>query len=157
MKSSFYKITDFEPFADYFSDAEKAKYVGGKKTKEEAWRLMATYIGHYNLKGFGYMAIEGKYTERLAGCVGLWKSEPWPELELGYWLLREMQGKGYAFEAASQVKNYAFETLNIETFVSYIAPKNEPSQRLALRLGAVYEKDINLLEYGLHQVYRYSR
>ena len=102
-----WRETDFEIFTHYFSDPEKAKYVGGRKSKEEAWRLMATYIGHYHLKGFGYLALEEKSTQKLVGTVGLWKSEPWPELELGYWLLNEMQGKGYAVEAGEKVKDYS--------------------------------------------------
>lgn len=152
-----WREADFEPFANYFADEEKAKYVGGQKSREEAWRLMATYIGHYNLKGYGYMAVEEKSSNKLVGCVGLWKSEPWPELELGYWLLNEMQGKGYATEAAAKVKDYAFQTLQVKTFVSYIDPKNESSKRLAIRLEAIYETDIELLDFGLHCVYRYTR
>ncbi|OJJ14813.1 hypothetical protein BKI52_40350 [marine bacterium AO1-C] len=151
-----WNANDFEAFAHFFADEANARYVGGQKNREEAWRLMATYIGHYQLNGFSYMAIEDKNTKKLVGCVGLWKSEPWPELELGYWLLPEMQGKGYAFEAAQRVKNHALETLKRATLVSYIDPTNEPSQKLAVRLGGVHEKDIQLLEFGLHRVYRYS-
>ncbi|HAS44405.1 MAG TPA: N-acetyltransferase [Microscillaceae bacterium] len=151
-----WSASDFEAFAHFFADAANAHYVGGQKSREEAWRLMATYIGHYQLNGFSYMAIEDKSAQKLVGCVGLWNSEPWPELELGYWLLPAMQGKGYAFEAARKVKNYAFEVLKQPTLVSYIDPANTPSQKLATRLGGVYEKDIQLLDLGLHQVYRYS-
>lgn len=148
---------DFESFVNYFADEKRAQYLGGQRSREEAWRLMATYIGHYNLKGYGYMAVEEKSSNRLVGAVGLWKSEPWPELELGYWLLSEMQGKGFATEAAAKVKEYAFETLKGETLVSFIDPKNEASKRLAIRLGAIYETDIELLDFGLHCVYRYTR
>ena len=148
---------DFDTFSIFFADEASAKYVGGKKTREEAWRLMATYIGHYQLEGFGYLAIEEKASGKLVGCVGLWKSEPWPELELGYWLLNEMQGKGYATEAAKKVMGYAFETLKVDTFVSYIDPSNKPSKKLAERLGAIYESEIMLLHLGKHQVYRYRR
>jgi RimJ/RimL family protein N-acetyltransferase len=67
-----------------------------------------------------------------------------------------MQGKGYAAEAAEKVKDYAFNILKVKTLVGYIDPKNEPSISLAIRLGAVYEKDIELLDFGLHCVYRYN-
>ena len=90
-----WQVTDFEEFAEYFSDEELTRYVGGKNTREEAWRFMATYIVHYQLKGYGYLAVENKSTNKLVGCVGLWNSEPWSELELGNWLLSNMQEKGY--------------------------------------------------------------
>lgn len=152
-----WRDADFGPFAEYFADEKTARYVGGRRSREEAWRLMATYIGHYRLRGYGYLAVEERSSRELVGCVGLWNSEPWPELELGYWLFQEMQGKGYATEAAERVKEYAFESLQVDTLVSYIDPGNEPSKRLALRLGATHETDIELLEFGLHGVYRYSR
>ncbi len=149
--------SDFEAFAHYFSKAENTYFLGGKKNQEEAWRLMASYIGHYHLKGYSYMALEERHTGRLVGTVGLWNSASWPELELGYWILKEMQGKGYATEAAKRVKEYAFNTMRVRTLVSYIDAKNEASQRLALRLGGFYEKDIMLLDFGRHRVYRYSK
>ena len=39
-----WRESDFEFLANYFADEESAKYVGGTKTRKEAWRLMATYI-----------------------------------------------------------------------------------------------------------------
>ena len=156
LKFRLWRESDFEIFTEYFLNEENAKYLGGVKSKEEAWRLMASYMGHYHLKGFGYLAIEERSTEKFVGCAGLWKSDPWPELELGYWLLDKMQGYGYATEAAKKVKDYAFQILDVKTLVSYIDPHNQPSINVALRLGASYEKDIELLDFGVHMVYRYT-
>ncbi len=147
---------DYATFAAFFSDPEVARFVGGIKSSEEAWRLMATYVGHYELNQFGYLAIDDKNTDALIGTVGLWKSEPWPEVELGYWLLPAAHGQGFAQEAAQAVMKYAFDVLALPTLVSYIDPANTPSIALAQRLGAVMDGEIELLEFGPHQVYRYS-
>lgn len=69
----------------------------------------------------------------------------------------EMQGKGYATEAALAARNYAFEVVGAETLVSYIHPDNEASKRLAERMGAIAEKTIELLDYGPHMVYRHPK
>lgn len=148
--------SDFIAFEDFYSNAENAKYVGGLKDSEGAWRLMATYIGHYQLKGFSYLAIDEKATGKLIGTVGLWNSAPWPEPELGYWLLPSGQGKGFGVEAGLAVKDFALNSLQFNTLVSYIDPKNEPSKKLALRLGAKLDGEISLLNYGPHEVYRYQ-
>ncbi len=148
---------DFEPYAAYYADEETAKYVGGTCNREQAWRRMASLIGHWTLRGYGYWAVEEKQTGKFVGCVGLWFSEGWPELELGYWLMREMQGKGYATEAALKARHYAFEVLSVDTLVSYIHPENEPSKRLVERLGARCEAIIELLDYGRHCVYRHPK
>lgn len=76
-------------------------------------------------------------------------------LELGYWLVKEHQGKGYTQEACRQCKVYALEILRANSLVSYIDPTNAASIRLATRVGAVYDGTIELASYGTHCVYRY--
>ena len=80
----------------------------------------------------------------------------WPELELGYWLVPEVYGKGYPTEAGLKARDFAFDQLGAKTLVSYIDPTNEPSKKVAERLGAQYEKTIELLDLGRHCVYRYA-
>ncbi len=148
---------DFAPFADYFADEETARYVGGVADRDQAWRRMASQIGHWVLLGFGYWAVEEKGNGIFAGCVGLWRSPGWPELELGYWLVPAAWGKGYATEAGAAARDFAWEVVKAETLVSYIAPENEPSKRVAERLGGRFEEVIDLLSHGPHCVYRYPR
>ena len=147
--------SDFDEVAQYFAVDENVKFVGGRKNAEEAWRLIATYIGHYHLKGYSYPAVVEKSTGKLIGTVGLWNSTPWPELELGYWLFNEMQGKGYATEAGLAIKKYALEVLKRDSLVSYIDPKNEASARVAKKIGARNDGTCDLLDFGVHTVYRY--
>ncbi len=147
--------SDFEPLAAFYAMEEYARFVGGVKDREEAWRLMATYVGIYGLNGYSYLAIDEKETGKLIGTVGLYNSPSWPEPELGYWLLPQSQGRGYGVEAGMAVKDYAMKELSLPTLVSYIDPVNEPSKQLALRLGAQYDQTIQLLQFGPHEVYRY--
>jgi RimJ/RimL family protein N-acetyltransferase len=146
---------DFEDFARYYADHENARYVGGRKDPDQAWRHMALQIGHWQLKGFGYWAIDERNTGAFVGCAGLWQSPGWPELELGYWLVKEQQGKSYASEACRRCIEYAREVLRARSLVSYIDPHNEPSIRLAKRLGAAYDGTIELASHGPHCVYRH--
>ena len=146
---------DYEAFARYYADAESARFVGGRKDPDQAWRHMALQVGHWQLRGFGYWAIEEKSTRSFVGSAGLWQSPGWPKLELGYWLVRDQQGKGYAHEACLRCIEYARATLRARSLVSYIDPRNEPSIRLARRLGAVYDRTIELASHGPHAVYRH--
>lgn len=150
-----WKETDFNQFAEYYSNDRNAKYVGGKKDIDEAWRHFALQIGHWKLKGYGYWAVDEKESGNFVGCVGLWQSAGWPELELGYWLLKEYQGKGYAREASIKCIEFAKNHLKAKSLVSYIDPRNGPSIKLAESLGAKYEQTIELLKHGPHCVYRH--
>jgi RimJ/RimL family protein N-acetyltransferase len=139
---------DSDVYIRYFADEKNSKYFGGRKCADDAWRHMAMQIGHWQLKGFGYWAVDEKESGDFVGCVGLWKSPSWPELELGYWIASEQQRKGYAKEAAKECVKYARNVLKAESLVSYIDPSNEPSIKLAGVLGASYEETIELAEQG---------
>ncbi len=150
-----WQASDFPAFADFFSDEENARFVGGTKSREESWRLMATYIGHFELFGYSFMAVCTKDTQELIGAVGVWNSEPWPEPELAYWLLPQFHGRGFGTEAGLAVKAYATQNLHFASLVSHINAANEPSIKLATRLGAEFDKTTHLLDFGPHEVYRY--
>lgn len=150
-----WRAEDYGPFARFYSDAANARYVGGLKDAEQAWRHLALQVGHWVLQGFGHWAVEERASGQLVGCAGLWKSPGWPELELGYWLLKDHQGKGYALEACRPSIAYARDTLAADSLVSYIHPDNEASIRLARRLGAAYDGTIELASFGPHHVYRH--
>lgn len=150
-----WREADFDAFARYYADGDNARFVGGQKDMDQAWRHMALQVGHWQLRGFGYWAIEEKISKTFVGSAGLWRSPGWPELELGYWLVKEHQSKGYAHEACLRCIEYARDTLHAPSLVSYIDPRNDPSIRLARRLGAVYDGTIELASHGPHCVYRH--
>lgn len=146
---------DFPAVADFYGKEENARFVGGVKEGEHAWRILATYLGHYMLKGYSYLALEEKASGKFIGTVGLWNSDPWPEPEMGYWLIPAGRGKGYGVEAGLAVKDYAQNKLELPSLVSYIDAANEPSKKLAERLGARYDGMVQLLEFGQHEVHRH--
>ncbi|GGR10564.1 GNAT family N-acetyltransferase [Deinococcus ruber] len=59
--------------------------------------------------------------------------------ELGFTFSPEVQGQGYATEAASAVLEYAFGTLQLHRVIAGTDPRNHPSARLLRRLGFRHE------------------
>ena len=59
------------------------------------------------------------------------------QLELGWALIREHWGHGYATEAASAIRDWAHESRTDDRLVSLITPDNVRSQGVAERLGAI--------------------
>ena len=61
--------------------------------------------------------------------------------------MADCHGRGYATEAARRVREFAYAQLGWRTLVSFIAPENVPSQRVAQRLGATFERDLKIWTY----------
>ena len=150
-----WRADDFEAYAAFYDDEENARFVGGRRDAEKAWRSLALLVGHWELRGFGYFAVEETATGAFVGAVGIWKSPGWPETELAYWLVRAQQGKGFALEACRRCLEHARETLRVPSLVSYVAPENRASIRVATKLGATLEGTIELCDHGPHGVWRH--
>ena len=141
-----FRESDLDAYAEMWGDAEVMKYLGGATlSRMEAWRNMATVVGHWHLRGFGLWAVEERDSGQLVGRVGCWRPEGWPGLELAWTLRRQFWGKGYATEAASAALDVAFSHLAQPHVISMIHCENEPSIRVAKRLGMRLEGSAELL------------
>jgi RimJ/RimL family protein N-acetyltransferase len=127
---------DLDPCADMLADPDTARFIGGACGRDDAWRRMAAFIGHWHLRGYGMWALEEKASGRFLGWCGLWNPEGWPEPEVGWSLVPSAQGRGYATEAARRARDYAYRTLGWSTLISLIDLENHASRRVAERLGA---------------------
>ena len=143
---------DAEPYAAITSDPEVMRFMGGTLDPAQAWREIALYLGHFELRGYGLWAVERD--DELIGRVGLWNPAGWPGLEVGWLLGRDAWGHGYATEAARAAVDFAWSELGADRVISLIAPDNVASQRVAERLGMQRLRDYSLrgerhLTYGL--------
>lgn len=93
-----------------------------------------------------YSVIE-KDTRSLIGMGGLtpWKWEGEDLVDLTYRLKDSAQGKGYGYELAQALVGYAFGEMKLDQITATITPDNEPSKKLAEKLGMKFDKRIELL------------
>ena len=127
---------DFEPWAAFAADEEAARFIGGKQERPVAWRLMSVMAGAWLSRGFGMFSVIEKASGRWVGRVGPWQPEGWPGTEVGWGLVRETWGKGYATEAATAAIDWAFETQGWHEVIHVIEAANTRSQAVARRLGS---------------------
>jgi RimJ/RimL family protein N-acetyltransferase len=119
-------------------------------------------IKHYEQYGFGLWAVIHKNTHEVLGQCGLTiqKLNGKEYLEIGYLFKKKNWHKGYAMEAASGCKKYAFEKLNAEKVCSIIRDTNIASQNVAIRIGMEKTNEIikNYSNIGvLHYIYEISK
>lgn len=103
---------------------------------------MATFLGSWELRGYGMFAVE--HAGAFVGRVGIYHPADWPEPELGWSLAAHAWGRGFTTEAASAVKDWVLSTFGWPRLVSFIAKENIRSQRVAEKLGAVRDGPITL-------------
>ena len=128
---------DLDPYARMCADPEVMRYIGSGRPldRDEAWRQIAVFIGHWHLRGYGLWVLESREDGSFIGRVGLWQPEGWPGLEIGWSLARPYWGRGYATEAGEASREFAWESVGAEDVISLIQPENEASRRVAERLG----------------------
>ncbi len=149
-----YRQTDFDAFAAFYQ-TERSRFIGGPLSPEMAWRGLATHLGHWALRGYGFWAVEEKASGQFCGHVGLWFPEGWPEPEVGWVMMGNAEGRGIAQEAALAARAHAYGPLGWRTAISAIDPGNLRSIRLAQRLGCVLESDFTHVRLGPMQVWRH--
>lgn len=84
-------------------------------------------------------ALIEKASGRLIGLAGTQPLGTTGELEIGWILARDAWGHGYATEAGGAAMRHVLETLGRPRVVAIIDPDNEPSKRVAARLGMSYD------------------
>ncbi|MBD3786274.1 MAG: GNAT family N-acetyltransferase [Sphingomonadales bacterium] len=134
---------DFEPWRDFFL-SERGRWIRSVAEPDEAlaWRAWAGVIGHWALRGWGSFVITTHDSDRGLGMCGPWAPINWPEFEIAWscWS-PDHEGTGLMTEAARAAIDHAFGRLGWSTAVSYIAPENTRSARLAEKLGARIDPD----------------
>ena len=142
-----WRNADLDAYAPMCADAEVMRYIGTgvTQTRPEAWRAMASFLGHWALRGYGMWAVERKDTGALVGRVGFINPEGWPGFELGWLLAREHWGHGYAIEAARATLPFARDTLGRDRVISLIRPDNARSIKVAEALGETLAGEVDLL------------
>jgi RimJ/RimL family protein N-acetyltransferase len=133
---------DFRPYHAILSQPEVHRHFGPQPASaEDCWRRLTSAVGNWQFNGFGTWGVERKDDGRLVGNVGLftaWRDlEPefGEEPEMGWILSAETHGQGMASEACRAALDWAEATLAPTPIWAIIAPANEPSIKLAEKLG----------------------
>jgi len=101
-------------------------------------------LASYDRFGFGLYMVALKDEHTPVGMTGLIKRTGLEEVDIGFAFLPEYTGKGYAFEAASAVKDYALITLKLPRVAAITTEKNVHAITLLKKIGLHHEKMVQL-------------
>lgn len=135
---------DFDAWAAFMADGEVTRHIGGPQPRALVWRGLAAMAGSWVLQGFAMFSVIERASGRWIGRVGPWCPEGWPGTEVGWALVADAHGRGYATEAATAAIDWAFDALGWDEVIHTISADNLASKAVAARLGSTFLRDDRL-------------
>ncbi len=133
---------DLDDMAALLGDPEVMAYYPAPKSRAEAGQWIDWNLGLYRSYGYGLWVVRLAESGEFVGDCGLTPQvvDGREELEVGYHVMRPLQGRGYATEAAAAARDFARDRLGARRLTAIIHPANLASQRVAEKIGLRPEK-----------------
>jgi ribosomal-protein-alanine N-acetyltransferase len=134
-----WKDSDLPTWCAMNADTHVRRFFPSVHTEAEATAEADRIRAAFQQRGWGLWAVELPGVVPFAGFVGLMVpafEAPWtPAVEIGWRLLPDTWGRGYATEAARAAARFAFDVLDQDEIVAITVPDNTPSRKVMERLG----------------------
>jgi [ribosomal protein S5]-alanine N-acetyltransferase len=138
------------------SDPEIVKYVHERilETEEQARNILVNItLPQYKIN-LGRWAMHTKTNNEFIGWCGLKYLPENDEIDLGYRLVKNAWGKGFATEAAHHTLEYGFNELNLKLITGKAHVENIASIKVLEKIGMVFisegiEKDCPVRTYTI--------
>jgi RimJ/RimL family protein N-acetyltransferase len=129
---------DVETFFRLDRDPQVMRYIGDGSvgTRATCAAAVARAKKYYALyPGLGKWCAEERKSGRFIGWFSLNYVPKTVEVEVGYRLLRDAWGRGFATEGARALVRHGFETLGLYRIIGLTHPDNAASQRVLQKAG----------------------
>jgi RimJ/RimL family protein N-acetyltransferase len=129
------------------NDPAFLQYVGDKEVRDlgsAKTYILEGPVASYKTLGYGLYLIELNKSGKSIGICGLLKRDFLDHAEIGFALMPEYCGYGYAFESAQATVELARDKLRLAQIVAITASDNARSIKLLEKLGMSFDKHIEL-------------
>ena len=125
------------------------QYIGDRNIKSVSDALEYLELGpmkSYLINGFGLSMVELKKSRTPIGMCGIIKRDGLDDPDIGFALMPEFTGMGYAQEIASATLDHARKKLGLEKIVAITTAENTASIKLLNKLGLYFQRMVKLTE-----------
>lgn len=142
-------LDDTEFILELVNSPSWITYIGDRNirsTQDAENYLLEGPMLSYQQFGFGLLKLVQSETNIPIGICGLLKREELDHPDLGFALLPDFEGMGYAYESSTAIIDWAKEKLKLNTVLAITSEKNLRSQHLLTKLGfqVVHQEGSNL-------------
>lgn len=152
-----FQLSDAEFIIRLLNEESFIRYISDKKVRTRADAenyLINGPIASYTTYGFGLNMVELKESGKAVGMCGILKRPELDYPDLGYALLAEHWGHGYACEAAEGALNDGLSNHSLRHILAVTLPENKSSNALLKKIGfnqigelELHNSPNNLYEY----------
>jgi [ribosomal protein S5]-alanine N-acetyltransferase len=153
----YFRESDIDNFFLVNGDAEIMRYIRAPQTKEATQQMMLQAIENYKSNPFmGRWAIEEKESGEFIGSFAVIPIEKTEWTQLGYALLKEAWGKGYATELTKQALRHVFIKTALDSIRAVAETGNQASHGVLVKAGfnremVKTEQEKELVQYVLYR------
>ncbi len=119
------------------------KYIGDRniRTLEDAENyIKQKMMPHYEKMGFGNFTVTLKSDGSKIGFCGIYVRPHLETPDIGFAFFEEYEGKGYAYEASSLLKQLAKDEFGLKKISGITVEYNHSSRKLLEKLGLKFQK-----------------
>lgn len=140
-------VEDKDLIFELYTSPKFIQYIGdrGIKTIEDAENYIKNrFLPQIERLKYGNYVLITKDNHQKVGSVGIFEREGLDIVDIGYSLLQEFEGKGYAYEGAQKVKSIGMDEFGLSKISAIISKDNLSSQKLIEKLGLKFKKYVTL-------------
>ena len=139
-------------------DPRVAATLGGVPTPARVAAEIEHLAEHFRRHGYGFWVWREKASGEVVARGGIENTHVGgrDEVEVGWAVMADRWGEGFATELGAESIRVAFEEHGLDDLVSFTLPHNHGSRRVMEKLGFAYERDV-VHAGDPHVLYRLTR
>ena len=145
-----FTLKDAPFFLELTNTPNWIKFIGDrnlKTVKDSENYLKKGTLKSYSDYGFGFYKLQLKEENlKSIGTCGLIKREALDDVDIGFGLLPDYEGKGFGYESSVEILNLAQHEFNLKRVAAITLPSNKTSIKLIQKLGLSFEKKVKPFE-----------
>ena len=140
--------SDFDKWVEFMKNPVSTEYMWLTNSSDPAEKCKVWFdrvFSRYEINKGGMNVLIHKQSGDFVGQSGLLfhSIDGIEELEIGYAIMPQFRGQGFATEAAKKCRDFAFENNLKDSLISIINPGNTYSMKVAANTGMTLDKKIS--------------